>query len=267
MLFAVSVVFLQPFFIRAYRHFVPPETTVAPVRTVRVTFPEGFTVYDISQRLEEKGVCNGSDFIAASNSPSFVDEIWSFENEDDRAYLLEGYLFPDTYEFYFDEKPQKALNKLLINFKSKFNDEFKLRADELGYSTDDIVTIASIVQQEANTKEEMGKVSSVIHNRLNSYKYPGIQCDVTIVYVNQYITPFFEPDEVEQFAKLYNTYRFRGLPAGPITNPGLDAIKAALYPDDTDYYFFVTDKSGNYYYAETFSAHNKNCKTAGVTIN
>ena len=132
-------------------------------------------------------------------------------------------------------------------------------------SMDEIISLAAIVQEEATTAKEMGKVSSVIHNRIENPSYRRIQCDVTIHYINDYVTdsPYIHHD-TEKYKELYNTYKCVGLPAGAITNPGIDAIKAALYPEDTNYFFFVTDKDWNYYYAETYAEHKKNCAAVGL---
>ncbi len=260
-----AAIFLKPLFLRAYMHFTRAQTTAPAIQTVRITFPEGFTVREIAQKLEENGVCSAQDFINAVNAPELSDELWNFENGGDRAYLLEGYIFPDTYDFYVDEDAQSVLNRFLENFKNKITSEHKQRAAELGYSMDEIITIASIVQEEASVYKEMGKVSSVLHNRLKSNAFPGLQCDATINYVNLYMKPYFDTQLSEKYASLYNTYKFKGLPAGPITNPGLAAIEAALNYEDTDYYYFVTDENGNYYYAKTFAEHNENCRAAGIT--
>ena len=111
----------------------------------------------------------------------------------------------------------------------------------------------------------MKNVASVLHNRLGSPSFPKLQCDVTIHYVNDYVTGSeYLSGDTSGFAELYNTYKCEGLPAGPITNPGLAAIEAALYPAETDYYYFVTDSEWNYYYAETYAQHKANCKNVGL---
>ncbi|MBQ8504487.1 MAG: endolytic transglycosylase MltG [Clostridia bacterium] len=252
----------------------PEQTTTTAVTTtesltVRVTFPEGFTAKQIAERLEENGVCSADDFMAllqgsyhASLSYGFIPAI---ENTENKAFVLEGYIFPDTYEFYKGESAESALARFLRNTDSKLTQEYTLRATELGYTMDEIITLASIIQEEAGDPEEMPLVSSVLHNRIESPDYGKLQCDVTINYVNECITnsPYLTGD-TEKYKELYNTYKCDGLPAGAICNPGLAAIEAALYPADTDYFFFVTDKDWNYYYAETYSEHQRNCKAVGL---
>lgn len=246
---------------------IPDETTVSP--TVRVTFPEGFTAVQIAERLEENGVCTAEDFIRAVRSPGEAAENYPFiaeiNNPTQRPFLLEGYLFPDTYEFYRGESAESVLGRFLKNTALKLTDEYAVRADQLGYSLDQILALASVIQKEAGMKEQMGKVSSVLHNRLESESYGKLQCDVTINYINDYVTssPYL-PQSTTDFAALYNTYKCQGLPAGAICNPGLDAINAALYPEKTDWFFFVTDKDKNYYYASTYEEHLKNCRLCGI---
>lgn len=240
-----------------------------PVQTtsnvVRVTFPEGSTVSQIAALLEENGVCSASDFIAEADNPLNLEGFaFSIPNPQERAFLLEGYLFPDTYEFYRNESASSAIMRFLKNTQSKLTDEVARRCEELGYTVDEILTLASIVQEEAGDPAEMGKVSSVIHNRLSSKSYPKLQCDVATFYLRDYVKPHKTEQEYEALTELYNTYNCKGLPAGPITNSGMDAVNAALYPDDTDYYFFVTDSGGAYYYAETWAEHLENCDTAGI---
>jgi UPF0755 protein len=130
---------------------------------------------------------------------------------------------------------------------------------------DEIITLASIVQSEAGYPNENKKVSSVLHNRIESPYYGRLQCDVTIKYVNDYVSvsPYLEGD-TERYKELYNTYKCDGLPAGAICNPGENCIVAALYPEETNYYFFVTDKDWNYYYNETYEKHLVKCRELGL---
>lgn len=231
--------------------------TTTAAQTVKVTFPEGLTAPEYAQLLEQNSVCSSADFLAAVNQPEgdymFISEI---SNADERPFLLEGYLFPDTYEFYENTSAQKVLGKMLRNYQSKITDADRTRAAELGYTVDEVLRIASIIQEEATTPE-MKKVSSVLHNRLND-SYGKLECDVTVHYLNRQVKPYVE--DVSVYSELYNTYKVKGLPAGPITNVGRDAIDAALYPADTDYYFFLTDTDGNYHYAVTWKEHSANVK-------
>ena len=241
-----------------------PEDSAVP-NTVKIMFPEGSTVSQIALLLEENGVCAASDFMAEADNPLNL-EGFSFEipNPDERSFLLEGYLFPDTYEFYKNESASSAIKRFLKNTESKLNSEIRAECDKLGFTLDEILTLASIIQEEAGNPAEMGKVSSVLHNRLQSKKYPRLQCDVATFYLRDFVKPYVDEVRYEELTQLYNTYNCDGLPAGPITNSGIDAVKAALFPEKTDWYYFVTDSDGVYYYAETWSEHLENCEIAGL---
>ena len=130
---------------------------------------------------------------------------------------------------------------------------------------DEIITLASIVQEESYTNASVKNVASVLHNRLDSPNFRRLQCDVTKNYIRTNIdnSPYLTGD-TDAFAELYNTYECFGLPVGPITNPGLASIEAALYPAETNYFYFVTDSQWNYYYAETYAQHKANCSKVGL---
>ena len=230
--------------------------------TVRVTFPEGLTVIEIAQKLEKNGVCSADEFIALTTDAEYLSaldyKILEGIDTDKIAYYLEGFIFPDTYDFYKGESPEKALGRFLNNADKRITEEHMKRAEELGYTMTEIIALASIIQEEASDPKEMPYVSSVLHNRLNNPSYGKLQCDVTIHYVNDRITdsPYLEGD-TSVYAPLYNTYKCNGLPAGPICNPGLAAIEAALFPAETDYYFFFTDADWNYYYNNDYNTHQK----------
>lgn len=226
--------------------------------TVRVTIPEGSTAADIGALMEQNGLFTRADFLVQVNrgteTSSLVQEIGDWEN---RAFLLEGYLFPDTYEFYKDAQPDRVIQKLLDNLEKKITNAHKARAEALGMSMDEALTLASVIQAEAGDPKQMKTVSSVLHNRLNSTSHPRLECDVTIFYLREDVQPFLTEDK-DRFNSFYNTYKCTGLPEGPICNPGMDAINAALYPEQTEYFYFATDKAGNYYYAKTLEEHNRN---------
>lgn len=272
--FILSLCMLTIFTSCGHSDKVPETTSTTAVTTtqdltVRVTFPEGYTAKQIAERLEENGVCSAKDFMALVQGQYYSSLTYRFipgiENTENKAFVLEGYIFPDTYDFYKGESAENALSRFLKNTDAKLTEEYHLRADELGFSIDEIITLASIIQEEAGDPEEMPLVSSVLHNRIKSSDYGKLQCDVTINYVNDCIIDSgYITGDTEKYKELYNTYKCDGLPAGPICNPGIDAIKAALYPADTNYYFFVTDKDWNYYYAETYSEHQQNCRNVGL---
>lgn len=245
---------------------VTESTAPAAPLTVSVTIPEGSCCVQAAAILEENGVCSSESFLEAVNNEANLALIpWELEEKEERPFLLEGYVFPDTYEFYTGRDGQYALERILENTGVKITPVMAERAGELDYSIDEILSIASIIQEEAGHAKDMPYVSSVIHNRLDSPDYPYIQCDVAIRYLEDQVKPFFSEDEYSRICDFYNiNSKRKGLPAGPITNPGLDAINAALEPPESDYYFFVTDDEGNYYFAETYSEHRENCKKAGI---
>ena len=233
--------------------------------TVTVTFPEGFTVTRIAERLEENGVCSALDFINECNNREYLEEYGiDIPTPENRSFLLEGYLFPDTYEFYIGESASSAVRRFLSNFNSKYTDEMKERAAELGYTFDEILSLASIIEKETYFAEDLKKIASVLHNRLNSSSFPCLQCDVSKSYLRNYVEPYVTQERYEEIYPLYNSYTCKGIPEGPISSPSFAAVEAALYPESTDYYYFVTDKENKQsYYAVTYEEHLENCKKAG----
>lgn len=231
--------------------------------TVRLTFPEGWSVAQIFAKIEKYKVCEASKLYAnldiIGSQYGFIEKI----ADDGNRYLkAEGYLFPDTYDFYIGENASSVIKKLFNNFEVKWKDEYTSRAKKLGMSVDEIMTIASIIQREAKDSTQMAVISSVIHNRLKkSDAYPSIDMNSTKDYVlalKEY--KVFSDFYFNLYLNSYNTYSNKGLPPGPICNPGAAAIKAALYPDKTDYYFFCHNDKGDIYLASTASQHQKNAE-------
>lgn len=228
------------------------------VETKKLTFPEGWTVDQTVERLEKYGICDRKAFYENMQTVNFNEYsfIKSLPDANQRFRKLEGYLYPDTYEFYVEENETHAIRRFLDNFQEKFNSKYEARAKELGMTVDEIVTIASVIQKEAANKEQMGLISSVIHNRLK--KSMKLECDSTGAYVDRYIKPNVSDGEYLAYRNRYYTYLCSGLPAGPICNPGADAIEAALYPEKTNYLYFYHDKNGKIYMAKTLEEHNAN---------
>lgn len=232
--------------------------------TVRITIPEGLTVNEILDLFQQKGVGRKNDFIEALQGfeydYKFVEQL-SIENiselrfNTDISYRLEGYLFPDTYDFYINENPISAINKLLVNFNKKFDEEYYVRAEELGYTIDEIITIASMIEKEGNNPNDYYYISSVFHNRLKSSQYPFLNSDATLQYASEKRSGLYDLDTALDHP--YNTYKYRGLPPGPICNPGIQAIDAALYPEKTNYYYFYTKKNGETVYTRTYEEHQR----------
>lgn len=249
--------------------------------TVTVMIPEGFNAEQIGQLLEENYVCRAEDFLNYYRTK--LDK-YDFEEQitvtEDRFYALEGYLFPDTYEFYviddLKENPdfdtsnyaKQAAEKMYSNFESKMTKDIYARAEELGMSLDQVITLASIIQKEGTNPDNMSIISSVFHNRLeNMYEYPHLQSDTTEYYINNYIKPKIPAKSEELYENVinaYDSYTCEGLPAGPICSPGLDAINAALYPAETDYYYFLSSSDGVFYWASTVEKHEQNIIDAAL---
>ena len=237
-----------------------------PRQTVKLTITEGMDVEAIAAKLVELGVLSDTtEFLAACNDPdsfqdfAFVTEIPN-NTAESRRYVLEGYLFPDTYEIYTDASVNTIINKLLLRFFEVFTDDYIARAKELGMSIDDVVTLASIIEKEAKTSD-FSKVSAVFHNRLDQGIALG--SDATLGYIFKTNAVEYTKGELEN-ASLYNTYKYTGLPLGPITNPGKTALEAALYPDKTFLadgylYFCLKDgETGELIFAKTLEEHNAN---------
>ncbi len=229
--------------------------------TVRLTFPEGWTVAQIFEKIEKYDVCSAEKLYAnlelVGKQYEFINEI---DSNSSRYLKQEGYLFPDTYDFFIEENPSSVLKKLFNNFNSKWTAEYSARAKELGLSVDEVINIASIIQREAKDSSQMAIISSVIHNRLSKAStYPTLDMNSTKDYVSSLKKyNLFSDFYYELYLGTYNTYSSQGLPPGPICSPGATAIKAALYPAVSDYYFFMHSPDGKIYLARTASEHQKN---------
>ena len=205
--------------------------------TVDVTIPEGFKMHQIFLRLEENGVSTYNELMEAAESREYNYEFLD-ESEGEGAYRLEGYLFPDTYQFYVGMQASSAINKLLDNYRRKITEEMQARVDELGMSMYDILKVASLIEKEAANDEERPIIASVIYNRINSDMVLGIDASVLYPYNDHEGAPtaaMLEKDDP------YNTRIRMGLPPTPICNPGLASINAAIFPAATDYYYYALD--------------------------
>lgn len=240
-------------------------TTAAPTarQTVKITINEGDTLTQIFKKLDENGV---ADFDALMDTAqnydySYYPLVADIPSNPNRCFRLEGYLFPDTYEFYVDMKPQDAIGKFLRVGKSRITDSMKSQASALGYSMYEILTVASIIEKEGANANEVSKIAAVIYNRLESGM--KLQMDSSIYYIERHVKPYISGD-INRYNSYYNTYKCSALPAGPISNPGMRTINAALNPADVDYLYFCHDENANYYYADTYEEHQENLKKAGL---
>ena len=236
--------------------------------SVTVTFPEGITYEEMKAKLHEAGLTfSDEEMDQCMDSPNlftdyrFVSQIALTEGRD---HVLSGYLFPDTYEFDLNASPLTIISTMLNNTETKLYDEYYERAEAIGLSMDEVITLASIIQSESSNITDMMYISAVFRNRLNSddesLRYLG--SDATINFVRR--MNGMEPTLSVTAADLavdspYNTYTHQGLPPGPICMPGVDAIQAALYPEpNANYYYFCSDGLGGTYFAVTLSEHEAN---------
>ena len=235
--------------------------------TVRITFPEGSTVDEIIALFEANGCSTREKFRECMETYDFAAEYEFLKDIDmtDRYYLLEGYLYPDTYDFYTGRSPEYYLCRLLDQFNKVFKQsKFFKMVEESEYSLDQIMIIASIIEKEAYQMNDFDIVSSVIHNRLkNPETFAKLECDSTIIYAlsceaGERVTDITGEDL--ELDNPYNSYRNEGLTPGPICNPSFNSIACALEPAQTEvaYYYFVSDKYGIMYYASTLKEHEDN---------
>lgn len=231
-------------------------------QVVTITFPEGESLTEIFTTLEENGVSSFDELMSmAENYDYSYYPLVAAAPASGRCFRLEGYLFPDTYDFYVGEKPQDAIGRFLRNSEARITDDYRQRAAEMGYTMDQILTVASLIQREGSHPDEVSNIAAVIYNRLNAGMQ--LEMDATITYIESDVIPYFSGD-IDPFRSLYNTYKCPALPAGPICNPGLSTIEAALYPSDVPYLYFCHDANGNYYYAATYEEHQQNLQKAGI---
>ena len=232
-------------------------------RLVTLSFAEGRSLTEIFKILDEYGVADFDELMetAASYDYSYYPLVAKIPSNPNRCFKLEGYLYPSTYEFYTNSKPQDAIGKFLRGGKADITDQMAAQASALGYTMDEILTIASIIEKEGTKASEMSKIAAVIYNRLEDGM--KLQMDSSIYYIERHVKPYLTGD-INRYNSYYNTYKCKALPAGPICNPGLKTINAALNPADVDYLYFCHDENANYYYAETYEEHLENLKLAGI---
>ncbi len=217
--------------------------------TIKVMIPEGYTSMQIFALLEEKGVCSVAALEKYSMESDFSD-YWFLEGvERGRKNVLEGFLFPDTYEFYTNDTPQRVFIKFLNRFDDQFTDDMRNQLKTLNenrslqFTVADLVTVASMVEKESAHSGESVDIAGVIYNRLGSSSYPFLNIDATVVYALGGKTDLTSEDL--QIDDPYNTYKYKGLPPGPISNPGQLSLKAALSPADSNYYFYALDPASD----------------------
>ena len=243
-----------------YDYMVAEFKPKAPERTtVVVTIPEGYSVDQMVKLLVDKGLGTYEGYVRAINEYDFdyrfIDELG--ETSPDRFWRLEGYLYPDTYYYYSTATEETVIYKMLENFNNKFTEEYYDRAKEMGMTVDELITLASMIEKEVIYADEMGNVSSVFHNRLkNAANFPYLDSDATIMYAIERDTGS-RPENLTEttYESPYNTYKNKGLPPGPISNPAMEAIRYAMYPNSTNYYYFVSGSNGRTVFSRTYAEH------------
>jgi UPF0755 protein len=214
----------------------------------KITIPEGFNIFQIANLFGEKNLSDKELFLDLCSDPNIL-EYWDIHGA-----TTEGYLFPETYFFSKGISERRILDAMIRNFWKIFKPEMAERAREMGFTVHEIVTLASLVEKETALAEERPLISAVFHKRLKE----GIrlQCDPSVIYgLKNFNGNLTKKDLLKRTP--YNTYKKRGLPPGPIANPGLGCIMAALYPADVDYKYFVSRNDGSHEFSSTLRQHNR----------
>ena len=236
--------------------------------TKDIMISEGKTLIETVAILSAQGYIDEGKFLRIAERET---EVFNFLKDvkatDSRKYPLEGYLYPDTYRMDEGWTEQDLVDRMLNEFHRVFKQEYYERAEELGMTIDEVITLASLIEMEAVHPADYKKISSVFHNRLNS-DIKLLQCDATIQYARIYeglgrtSAVLFKDLEIEH---PYNTYKYPGLPPGPICSPRIDCIEAALYPEKTNYFYFFATPEGENIYNETLEGHNRDQQKYGVS--
>ncbi|GJL80274.1 MAG: aminodeoxychorismate lyase [Nitrospinaceae bacterium] len=213
------------------------------------TIPEGYRITEIAALLAERGLANREEFIRQTQDNELIQSSGIPGNS------LEGYLFPETYHFSRNTPEQKIVQKMLKTFKEQVaTADVKNRAKALNLTFHQIITLASLIEKETGVDEERKIISSVFHNRLK--KDMRLQTDPTVIYAISNFDGNIRKKDLS-IDSPYNTYKYKGLPPGPIASPGLKSIVAALNPDDTNYLYFVSRKNGSHQFSSTLMEHNR----------
>ncbi len=217
-----------------------------------LTIPEGFTLYQIAERVEATGLASADEFIEATVA-YYTEKGFSFDTSK-LFYALEGYLYPDTYYFNVTQTAKDIISRMSKQMDEVFTEEYLKRAKELNLSTHEVLTIASLIEREAYHDQEMKAISGVIYNRLE--KTMLLQIDATVIYAigegKEHITRVLYAHL--ESSNPFNTYKHLGLPPGPIAAPSKKAIEAALYPESHDYMYYVLGDNGHVF-SKTYSEH------------
>ena len=218
------------------------------IKGYRVSIPEGFNIRKIAARLASTNLADEEIFIKVASNPQFLSSL-GIEGSS-----VEGYLFPDTYILSRSMGPKKIIRFMVNRFRQVVTPEMLKRAHQLGFTTAEFVTLASIIEKEGGIKEEKQLISAVFHNRLKTGM--RLQSDPTVIYGLKHFDGNIKKNHLREKTP-YNTYRIKGLPPGPISNPGLDSLLATLYPASVDYLYFVSKNNGSHHFSSDLTSHNK----------
>ena len=216
---------------------------------VLITIPEGFTLKQIEDRLIDAKLAKPNEM----KNFKFIQNIPPILSDKPKNASLEGYLFPDTYRFFKDAKLSDILSKMISNLDDKLTPDLKEAIKNSGYSTYEILTMASLVEKEITNDSDRPIIAGILWKRLKA-RIP-LQVDATLVYITGR-NEVYEADK--KINSPYNTYLYRGLPKGPIASPGLSAIKAAIFPEDSPYWYYLSAKDGRTIFSKTLEEHNRN---------
>ncbi len=243
---------------------------VPPRKTVTVTIPEGFTTDDVIDLFLSKGIGTREGFVDAIQNAELnywflkpLDETLALDEEmrKERFYRLDGYLYPDTYYFYTTSSEVSVLKKILNNFGKKFNEAYADRCAELGITIDEAIILASIIQSEAKYAADYEFVSAVLHNRMKNSSFVRFDCDATLQYYFRHVEGARHPELTAEDLLVDSPYNTRKgnhfFTPGAICNPSLTAIKAALYPSDRNFCYFISKSNGYNVYSSTYAQHQK----------
>lgn len=219
------------------------------VHHYRVTIPEGLIMDEIAERFMAQGFGTKEKFLETMNRTAAIHD-WDSTTDN-----LEGYLFPDTYFVTRDMSEQQIVEAMVANFKKAWTPERLERAKELKLTTREVITLASLIEKETALASERSLVSAVFHNRLR--RNLKLACDPTVIYAVKLVKEYdgvINQSDLELDSP-YNTYLYPGLPPGPIANPGLESIDAALYPAEVDYLYFVSKNDGGHLFSTSYRDH------------
>lgn len=219
-----------------------------------ITYPEGFTLEQIAERTANRNIGSKQAFLSAALPLEYVAE-YSYLGEIPTSRNLEGYLFPDTYRVFADDTPDDVIQRMLGNFDRKFTPDLREEAAAAGRSLDEIVIMASIIEREVLTDEDMALAAGILWKRNDDGV--GLDADATVRYA---LNKWDGALTIQDLAidSPYNTRRWRGLPPGPISNPGLRALLAAVRPEESDFYYYLSTPEGKTVFSKTLDEHNLN---------